>query len=293
MKTFLCFIFLSIFSVSFSQSLSENDIKQLAQKLNTELRGMDMGNGIRVRGCFAIGRTLVYQYDVDDYWYPSENMKEDLISNFKEAGYAEVYFSNDVNVDFHYYSGNSLRKKVSIKSSEFSNLNFELVDFISIEGHPKAKGVNLKIKPPGNWEIKEGDRPNVVKKFVFQNNSYMILVKDNYTFLSRNEAKELLDDKDVINEFLIEATSFLKNPEILNQSIVTVDKYPALTFTFTGWMERSGINMELISKNWIIFYEDKVVFLQSGGLAGKEFKTLENLFNLITNSVIFPEQYNY
>ncbi len=293
LKHILFYLLICLQFSSFSQSLSENDIKQLAQKLNIELKGMDMGNGITVRGCFAFGRTLVYQYDVDDYWYPPENMKEDLISNFKEAGYAEVCFNNDVNVDFHYYSGNSLRKKISIKSGEFSNLHFGLGDFISINGHPKAKGVNLKIKPPGNWEIKEGDRPNIVKKFVYQNNSYMIIVKDNHTFVSRNEAKELLDDKDFVNEFLIEATSFLKNPEIMNQSIVTVDKYPALVFTFTGWMERSGINMELISKNWIIFYEDKVVFLQSGGLNGKEFKTLETLYNLITNSVIFPEQYNY
>jgi hypothetical protein len=278
---------------SFSQSLSENDIKQLAQKINNEMRGTDMGNGLKVRGCFANGRTLIYQYDVDDNWYPPDNMKENLISNFKEAGYAEVFFNNDVNADFHYYSGNSLRKKISIKSGEFSGLNFGLGDFISIDGHPKAKGVNLKIKPPGYWEIKEGDRPNIVKKFLHQNNSYMIIIKDNYTFLSRNEAKQLLDDKVVINEFLTEATSFLKNPEILNQGIVSVDKYPALVFTFKGWMERSGINMELISKNWIIFYEDKVVFLQGTGLANAEFKKMESVYNLITNSVIFPEQYNY
>ena len=129
-KIILIPIFLIYFLISFSQVLSENDIKQLAQKVNNELTGMDMGNGITVRGCFAFGRTLVYQYDVDDFWYPPENMKEDLISNFKEAGYAEIYYNSDVNVDFHYYSGNKLRKKISIKSNEFSNLNFELGDFI-------------------------------------------------------------------------------------------------------------------------------------------------------------------
>jgi hypothetical protein len=27
---------------------------------------------------------------------------------------------------------------------------------LSIKGHPRAKGVNLKLKPPINWEIEEG-----------------------------------------------------------------------------------------------------------------------------------------
>lgn len=278
---------------SFSQSFTENEIKTLAQQINVKTKGLDLGNGITVRGCFALERTLVYQYDVDEFWYPPKNMKDELIANFKEAGNAKIFFNNDIDVDFHYYFGNKLQKRISIKSNEFSNLNFELGEFISIVGHPKAKGVNLKIKPPIGWQVEEGDRPNIVKKFVYENNSYMIITKDNYTFLSRNETKELLDDNEFIDGFLSESTSVLKNPVILNKEIVTIDKYPTLVFTFKGGMERSGIKLEMISKNWVIFYEDKVIFLQSGGLNDNNFKPLESLYNLITNSVIFPEQYNY
>jgi hypothetical protein len=292
-KIILIPIFLSYFLISFSQVLSENDIKHLAQKVNTELKGMDIGNGITVRGCYAFGRTLVYQYDVDDFWVPPENMKEDLISNFKEAGDAEVFFNNDVNVDFYYYSGNSLRKKISIKSSEFSNLHFELGDFISINGHPKAKEVNLKIQSPIGWEVEEGDRPNIVKKFVYGTNSYMIIIKDNFAFVSRNEAKEFFNDDEFLSEFISEYSSVFNESEILKTEIVTIDKYPALALTLKGSMERSGINIEMTMKNWIIFFEDKIVFLQCGGLSGKDFNALEGLYNLITNSVIFPEQYNY
>ena len=294
MKVLFTLLLVSCCSISFSQSISENDIKELAKQINDELQGMDLGNGngIAVRGCLAFKRTLVYQYDVDEYWYPTENMKEDLIANFKEAGNADMFFKNDINVDFHYYFGNKLQKRISVKSIEFSNLNFDIGDYISIKGHPKAKGVNLKLKPPNGWEIKEGDRPNIVKKFVYDNNSYMIIVKDNITFFSRNEVRELLEDDDYVNEFITDASSFLQNPEILNHSIVTVDKYPTLVFTMKGQMERSGIRMSLIFKNWIIFYEDKIVFLQCGGLNNKEFYSLEGLYHLITNSVIFPEQYN-
>lgn len=275
-----------------AQSFTENDLKTMAREINAQLKGTDLGNGITVRGCIACNRTLVYQYDVDEFWYPPENMKEDLISNFKEAGNAKVFFNNDIDVDFHYYFGNKLQKRVSIKSNEFSDLNFDLGNFISIEGHPKAKGVNLKLKPPADWAIEEGDRPNIVKKFVNRNNSYMIIVKDNITFFSRNEVRELLEDDDYVNEFISDASSFLQYPEILNHDIVTIDKYPTLVFTMKGQMERSGIKMSLIFKNWIIFYEDKIVFLQCGGINDTEFYTLEGLFNLVTNSVIFPEQYN-
>lgn len=292
MKYFLTLMFIGSYFAVMAQSFTENDLKKMAHEINAQLKGTDLGNGITVRGCIAYSRTLVYQYDVDEFWYPPENMKEDLISNFKEAGNAKIFFNNDIDVDFHYYFGNKLQKRVSIKSNEFSNLNFDLGNFISIEGHPKAKGVNLKLKPPIDWKIEEGDRPNIVKKFVYENNSYMIIVKDNITFFSRNEVSELLEDDEYVNEFISDASSFLQYPEILNHDIVTIDKYPTLVFTMKGQMERSGIKMSLIFKNWIIFYEDKIVFLQCGGINNNEFYTLEGLFNLITNSVIFPEQYN-
>jgi len=285
--------FIGFISISYAQTISETDLKEFAYKNNNEVKGMDLGNGIIIRGCLAIKRTLIYQYDVNEYWYPTENMKEDLIANLKESGNADAFFKNDINVDFDYFFGSKLLKKVSIKSKEFSNLNFDLGDYISIEGYPKAKGVKLKIKPPIGWKIKEGDRPNIVKKFVYDNNSYMIIVKDNMTFFSRKEIRELLKDEDHVYKLITDASSFLQNPEILNHNIVTVDKYPSLVFTMKGQMERSGIKMSLIFKNWIIFYEDKIVLLQCGGLNNKEFNSLEGLYNLITNSVIFPEQYNW
>lgn len=292
MKYTLSLLFIFVYSASFTQSLTENDIRKLANKITVELRGRDLGNGFTVRGCLAFGRTLVYQYDVSLDWSPPDNMKEDLISNFKESGHAETFFNNEINADFHYYLGNKLQRSISIKWNEFSNLNFTLGEFVSIKEHPKAKGVNLKIKQPIGWEIIEGDRPNIVKKFVYKNNSYMIIVKDNFTFFSRNEVKELLNSSEFKDEFIINSMTSLTNPEILNQRIITIDKYPTLEFTVSGRMERLGINMKMIMKNWMIFYEDKIVLLQCGGIDSKEFNTLEGLYFSITNSLIFPEQYN-
>lgn len=292
MKLLITLFLSCFFSSAISQTISENDIKELAVSTNKKVKGTDVGNGITARGCIAVGRTLVYQYDVPENWKAPENAKEDLIDNFKTIGTAKTFFLQNVNVDFYYFKKNKIVKKVSINSNEFSTYNFKLGDYISIKDHQKAKDVNLKLKVPIGWEISEADRPNIVKKFVNGNNSYMILIKDYMTFLSRKEAKEMLSDQEFTNELINESSSFLKNPEIINQNIITVDTYPTLEFTVKGEAERLGYKFGMIMKFWFVFYEDKLVSLQGGGLDNAEFKVLENLYTSITNSVVFPEQYN-
>jgi len=283
-----CFVSLTLFS----QTFSESDIKKLAEQVNRQIKGVDIGNGITAKGCLSIGRTLIYQYEVPEYWEAPNNIKEELISNLKTAGAAKTYFLHNIDVDFYYYKGNSLAKKVSVKSNEFSTFNFTLGEYISIKDHPKAKEVNLKLKVPVGWEVKEGDRPNIVKKFTNEGNTYLILIKDNVTFFSRKQIREILQEDNLVNEFVQEVSSSLKNPQVINQSIVTVDSYPAIQLKVKGKMERLGYTFPMIMNCWVVFYEDKIIFLQAMGINNPEFRALEQLYQLITNSVIFPEQYN-
>jgi hypothetical protein len=287
---FILFYFFSL--PLFSQTLSETDIMKLAEQINRQVKGVDIGNGIKAKGCLSLGRTLIYQYEVPDYWEAPYNIKEEIISNLKTAGTAKTYFLQNIDVDFYYYKGNSLSKKVSVKSSEFSTFNFRLGEYLSIKDHPKAKEVNLKLKVPIGWEVKEGDRPNIVKKIVNEGNTYLILIKDNATFFSRKQIRDLLQDVNFVNEFVQEVSSILKSPQILEQSVVTIDTYPAVEFKVKGKMERVGLIIPVIMKCWVVFHEDKVVFLQSMGIDNPEFRALEQLYTQITNSVIFPEQYN-
>lgn len=274
------------------QSVSESDIKNIANQVNEKLKGLDTGNGVIARGCLSVGRTLIYQYDVPSYWEPPVNIKEGVITNLKTLGLAKTCFLNDIDVDFCYYKGNSLIKKVSVKSNEFSTYNFELGEYLSIKDHKKSKDVNLKLKVPQGWEVSEGDRPNIVKKFTKDGNTYLILIKDNVTFFSRRESKELLSDESLVNEFIEESSSFMKNSEVIDKSVVTVGTYPALSYKVSGKVERLGTTLTMIMRCWVVFYEDKVVFLQSSGFDNAEFRALEILYLLITNSVIFPDQYN-
>lgn len=288
------FILLILFipSILLSQTFTESDIKTLAEQVNQKLKGVDVGNGITARGCISIGRTLIYQYDVPEYWQAPNNIKEELISNQKALGSAKNFYLHEIDVDFYYFKGNSLAKKVSIKSNEFSTYKYELGEYLSIKGHPKSKEVNLKLKVPIGWEVREGDRPNIVKKFTKEGNTYLILIKENMTFFSRSETREYLNEGNFVNDFVQETSSAMKDLEILEKKIVTLDTYPTLQFKVSGKMERSGITIPMIMKCWVVFYEDKIVFLQSMGINNAEFRALEQLYFLITNSVIFPDQYN-
>lgn len=290
----ILFFFLSL--TGFSHTFSVSDIKKLAEKGNKQIKSVDIGNGITAKNCLSIARTLIYQYEVPEYWEAPYNIKEEIISNLKTAGLAKTYFLNNNDVDYYYNKGNSLAKRVSVKSNEFSTFNLALGEYVSIKNHPKAKGVNLKLKVPVGWGVKEGDRPNIVKKFTNEGNTYLILIKDNLTFFSRKQIRSALQEdnsvEEFVQEFVQDASSFLKNPQVTDQSVVTIDTYPAIQFKVNGKMERLGLTFPVIMKCWVVFYEDKIVFLQGMGIDNNEFRALELLYTLITNSVIFPEQYN-
>ena len=76
------------------------------------------------------------------------------------------------------------------------------------------------------------------------------------------------------------------------KSIIKVDNFPALSFSILGEMEQMGITFSAKMKVWYIMYEDKIVLLQCLALNNAELKQLDKLFFLITNSVIFPDQYD-
>lgn len=291
MRITITFLFL-FFSVNlFSQPISEKEIKEIAAEVNEKIKGTKLSDGTVLKGCYAIGRKMIYQYEVNEFWQPSENFRKEIISNFKAGGYGDIYFFNKIDIVLHYFHQNILKKNVTINYSEFSNYNFELGEYISLKNHPKSNGVDLKIKAPLDWEIKEGLRPHIVKKFEYNLNSFGITIKENQTFYSRKQAKELFLKQEYLNDIHEELSSFLANSIILDEFFVSIDNYPGYYFKVSGEMERSGITLPVYILNWIIYYEDSIIILQGIGIIQKESQELEKTFFKIINSIIFPEQY--
>ena len=134
---------------------------------------------------------------------------------------------------------------------------------MSIKDHIKSKDVNLKLKVPQGWKIEEGDRPNIVKKFTKDSNTYLILIKDNMTFFSRSESREALSDIS-LDELVKEFSTLLKNAEVIEKSATSIDTYPSLTLKIKGEVERQGITVPVIIRSWVVLHEDKVITLYNG-----------------------------
>jgi hypothetical protein len=170
--------------------------------------------------------------------------------------------------------------------------NIQLGEYHSIKDHPKAKGVNLKVKVPKGWKVEEGDRPNVVVKFVDGTSSFIVLVKDAETFVSKKNAKELFEDEEFVSKLTGAYTAQFKQWTLLDKKVVTIDNYPALELVVSGSGERVGVKFEMVMKTWYFFYEDKFIFLQGSGTKSNTWAAKSQLFSLIANSVILTDQYN-
>ena len=290
----LSFVLISLYTKETqAQQITESKLKESIALTNLKLKGIDLGNGVRIRGCETKGRTIIYSYDVTSNWQAGGNAKKSIIEEYKSTGVADTYFKNGLSADFYYWDGLILKKKISIQSYEFSPYDFSLGEYLSVFNHKKSKGVNFKIKVPIGWEVMEGNRPNVVKKFVKDDYVYTIVIKENSTFFSRKEGSDILNDEESSNEFIQEVVEILDNSELIDKAIISIDSYPTLFFKIKGEVNYSGVKLNVISYQYIMFYEDKIIFFNGLYNFGNYSKNImsDKIFKLITNSLILPDQY--
>lgn len=170
----------------------------------------------------------------------------------------------------------------------------------STNGVGKAKGVAFSIESPKTWVPKEGDRPNIVQKFVSENGRglelLLILIKEMPLQpgekITEKDISEILNPKDIQN-FIPDGGVYL------NSGKLTLENLPGFWVHFKVDMARvrSTVGMETIM--YTIFYENKMVQIQGqvmtsingepedrGGL-----KKYEKLFDLMANSFVISNMY--
>ena len=86
-----------------------------------------------------------------------------------------------------------------------TNLSAQSLNRIDLTGHPKAKGIAMSVKYPADWDAKEGDRPNIVKKFTknYSDSLGLMMVQVlNVPIEARNEVKSFTvkDWREVMSE---------------------------------------------------------------------------------------------
>lgn len=164
-------------------------------------------------------------------------------------------------------------------------------DYAVFQRHPKAKGLDFKIKVPSGWILEEGTRPNVVCKLTQGNSSFMILVHNNLTFLSRKQGREFLDTG-ALDEGYLEGSIRMINPQIISSSNTVVDTYPARLVEMRYKMQIPLANQlyDYHTYYWGICYEDLIISIQASALHN-DFHRLSYKFHQILQSIVFLEHY--
>ena len=295
MKRIILFIFLTSSLLTFSQRLSNEDLKKSIEiaKSKMDLPFKIPGTDVVMIDMITVGRNILYTYEVNEDWYPADNGREQIIESLSEKE-KKVYIEQDVGLMYHYVRGKSIISRVYIPSSELGEKTrlTDLGDYVSFKSHPKAKGVNIKLNQPVNFELLEGARPNIVAKFNNKENNLVYLIQINHFpyFISRTSLSAELSSQSEVESFALEFISSL-DAEYVSSKLVAIDQYPAIEIIYDQSIEAAGQKKQMRVVSWVIPYEDKLINL-SGFSDGSNFDKNYYVFFNITNSVVFEDQYN-
>ena len=167
-------------------------------------------------------------------------------------------------------------------------------------GSGKAKGVGFSIEYPKTWMHEEGNRPNIVQKFVSERGQglqvFLVLIKNvplqPGEVITEQDILEILNPND-IQDFIP------ANGVHLSSGKLTLENLPGFWVHFKVNMSRARTTGDMEAIMYTIFYEDKMIMLQGQIMTtvnGEprhqgEFAKYEQLFDLMANSLVIPSKY--
>jgi len=130
---------------------------------------------------------------------------------------------------------------------------------IDLTGNPKAKGLSIAVKYPSGWEVKDGERPNIVKKFSYNYHDYMGLLMVQVNNLPREALSEI---KSFTLKDWQEALGELGT--VSNSSVQSLEGQKVFVSDLTSRMDR--MSASVIQKQRVVgmFYKDKWIWLWCG-----------------------------
>ena len=295
MKHIILFVLLISGSLMYSQRISDEKLRESIEiaKSKLDLPFKIPGTDFVMLDMTTIGRNILFTYEVSEDWYPAENGREQIIESLSEKE-KKVCIEQDVGLLYHYVRGKSIISRAYIPSSELGEKSklTDLGDYVSFKSHPKAKGVNIKLKQPVNFELLEGARPNIVAKFNNRENNLIYLIQINHTayFISRTSTSAMLSSQSEVESIALEFIASI-DAEYVSSKLVAVDQYPAIEIIYDQSIEAAGQKKQMRVVSWVITYEDNLINL-SGFSDRSNFDKNYYVFFNITNSVVFEDQYN-
>lgn len=171
----------------------------------------------------------------------------------------------------------------------------------STAGHPKSKGLNMELSYPNSWLAKEGERPNIVQKFISDGGRglemALVITKSlplpKGTVIPENELKKFFTPAEM-------KKGIPPGYKFLSTKPTTIDGVPAGILEYSMQQDRAGeaVFFQIISYNFIL--GTTMVQLQCAvgatqstppAVLAQRMDAFKPLFFLMANSIVLQDQY--
>ena len=156
----------------------------------------------------------------------------------------------------------------------FSAYGVEGYTKFDTKGLSKAKGLWLTVKYPSNWLAKDGERPNIVQKFVHNDGPITELLMVQIKDVPKEAAKELplLTENDWV-EVLSDIGAGAK---VSGVKKIRHEGQPGFIGNVKLVEERAGLSLYQNQRVLSIFYKNSIIFLWCGTSSTTAYSALVN-----------------
>ncbi len=164
-------------------------------------------------------------------------------------------------------------------------------------GVGKSKGVKFTIKVPKTWIAKDGNRPNIVQKFVSHSGANILVLIKNIPL----QANEVFSEKDMSEMLTDDNRKLLMPPNstYINSGKLTLEGLPGLWIQYKTKAGRVRMSIEMESIMYMVIYKNKMIQIQgmnvisvnSDKIENGGIKKYEKLFDLMANSFVIENLY--
>ena len=167
-------------------------------------------------------------------------------------------------------------------------------DALTVNNHPKSKGLNFSIKEPSKFERIDGKRTNILFNWLKNRNdldnriTISISIKEmpKEMQMSKNEWIKYLKFEEGIKDFISGYNNVNK------EKYVVLESYPGFMFNSSNETQRIDYIRKTQNKMMLLFIENNIFMLSMSASNKKSLDLNEEVFLSMANSILFPDQYN-
>jgi hypothetical protein len=162
------------------------------------------------------------------------------------------------------------------------------------KNHLKAKGVWMTVKYPQVWQAKEGERPNIVQKFVggYRGVNGMLMLQIKTAEADIESECQEMSAKEWVDTFEEPGMA------ILNLRPIRHENQPGAIFDFSQTAERAGMSMPSYYRVMAVCYKRNLIMTWCGSVEAASAQKVRENMNVLAplctqyfNSVVLMDKY--